>query len=129
MDKGRYLLFLACFFAVILICMEAALAKTENEKSNKDKDKNKKAPFDAASTNYNVLTPLPSGQERAFCKARGACNQKTLVCPAECPQRKPKKNKKNKGCFVDCSSKCEVTCKCKPPQLLDHFILFLRKKI
>ncbi|GAV66383.1 Root_cap domain-containing protein [Cephalotus follicularis] len=71
----------------------------------------KKANLDAASTHYNLLTPLPTGQERAFCLARGACHYKTLVCPVQCHQRKPKYNRKQKGCFVDCSSKCEVTCK------------------
>lgn len=77
----------------------------------------KRPPYDAASTNYDVLTPLPnSKQERAFCKARGKCHYKILTCPAECPERKPKKNKKHKGCFVDCSSKCEVTCKWRRPK-------------
>ncbi|GAV66384.1 LOW QUALITY PROTEIN: Root_cap domain-containing protein, partial [Cephalotus follicularis] len=36
---------------------------------------------------------------------------KTLVCPSECPERKRKKNKKKKGCFINCGSKCEATCK------------------
>ncbi|XP_021831375.1 uncharacterized protein LOC110771384 [Prunus avium] len=63
------------------------------------------------STNYDVLPPLESGQERCQCKALGACFYKTLVCPPECPQRKPKNNKKEKGCFVNCGSSCEVTCK------------------
>lgn len=65
------------------------------------------------STNYEALTPLPSGQERAFCQEEGACFGTTLVCPEECPERKPRRNKKDKGCFIDCSSKCEATCKCK----------------
>ncbi|XP_047967079.1 uncharacterized protein LOC125211365 isoform X2 [Salvia hispanica] len=79
--------------------------------------KRKRPPYDAASTNYIVVTPLPNtGQERSFCQARGKCLYKTLTCPAECPQRKPKKNKKNKGCFVDCSSKCEATCKWRRPK-------------
>ncbi|KAD5508704.1 hypothetical protein E3N88_16407 [Mikania micrantha] len=63
-------------------------------------------------TNYDVLTPEPeTGRNRAFCKSNGACNQKVLTCPAECPERKPKKNKKQKGCFIHCGSKCEATCK------------------
>lgn len=62
-------------------------------------------------TDYKVLTPAKTGEERAYCNAKGACNSKTLQCPSQCPERKPKKNKKKKGCFVDCSSKCEVTCK------------------
>lgn len=73
----------------------------------------KKGAYDAASTNYKVLYPLGSGQERVQCLARGYCKHKILTCPKECPERKPKMNKKKKACFIDCSSKCEVTCKCK----------------
>ncbi|XP_057782665.1 uncharacterized protein LOC131000659 [Salvia miltiorrhiza] len=80
-------------------------------------NKQKKPPYDAATTNYEMLSALPkSGQERAFCHARGKCHYKTLTCPPECPERKPKKNKKHKGCFVDCSSKCEITCKWRRPK-------------
>ncbi|KAJ9188868.1 hypothetical protein P3X46_000224 [Hevea brasiliensis] len=64
---------------------------------------------------FDDVEPLPTGQERAYCKAKGGCHQKTLVCPAQCPQKKPKNNKKKKGCHVDCSSKCEVTCKWRKP--------------
>lgn len=137
---GRKSSILVAFF-LLLITMEVAVAQAQgndnskgNENGNgngkdkggkedknkgkgKDKEKNqKKAPHDAASTHYEMLSPLPSGQERAFCHARGSCYYKTLVCPSECTNRKPKKNKKNKkhkGCFIDCSSKCEATCKCK----------------
>ncbi|XP_062085984.1 uncharacterized protein LOC133792092 [Humulus lupulus] len=86
-----------------------------NGNSNDKPTKPTKPAGDAASTHYDVLTPLASGRERAFCKARGKCNSKTLTCPAECPSRKPKNNKKKKGCYVDCSSKCEVTCKFRRP--------------
>ncbi|KAK1260239.1 hypothetical protein QJS04_geneDACA002446 [Acorus gramineus] len=34
-----------------------------------------------------------------------------LKCPKQCPQRKPRNNLKVKGCFIDCSSRCETTCK------------------
>ncbi|KAK9079083.1 hypothetical protein SSX86_000753 [Deinandra increscens subsp. villosa] len=68
-------------------------------------------------TNYDELTPDPkAGRERAFCKAKGACYYKTLTCPKECPTRKPKKNKKNKGCLINCGSKCEATCKWRRPK-------------
>ncbi|GFQ04068.1 hypothetical protein PHJA_002550700 [Phtheirospermum japonicum] len=85
---------------------------------NGNSNNNQKRPLnDAASTNYDALKPLTnSKQERAFCKARGKCQYQTLTCPAECPERKPQKNKKHKGCFVDCSSKCEVTCKWRKPK-------------
>ncbi|KAG8371339.1 hypothetical protein BUALT_Bualt13G0077400 [Buddleja alternifolia] len=76
----------------------------------------KKYPHDAASTNYDILSPLPSGQERSFCRARGKCHYRTLTCPAQCAQKKPKKNKKQKGCFIDCSSKCEASCKWRRPK-------------
>ncbi|KAG6762028.1 hypothetical protein NC652_022633 [Populus alba x Populus x berolinensis] len=80
-----------------------------------DTSKGKKSPYDAAITHYSMLSPSPSGNERAFCQARGACQSKTLVCPDQCKVRKPVKNKKQKGCFIDCSSKCEVTCKFRRP--------------
>ncbi|KAK9124292.1 hypothetical protein Sjap_013894 [Stephania japonica] len=55
----------------------------------------KKATLDAASTRYKLLKPRDGMvQERAFCEARGRCQNKTLECPAQCPERKPKKNKK-----------------------------------
>lgn len=75
----------------------------------------KKGALDAASTNYRVLPPKNANDKRehVFCLARGKCHNRILECPAECPERKPKKNKKVKGCFIDCSSKCETTCKCK----------------
>ncbi|KAK4851032.1 hypothetical protein QYF36_011928 [Acer negundo] len=104
------------FMLVIFISMEAAtFVQGQGNGGSKNEKTPKKGAFDAASTHYDVLTPLPSGQERAFCQARGACNQKTLVCPSECPERKPKHNKEEKGCFIDCSSKCEVTCKWRKP--------------
>ncbi|KAF7823415.1 Root_cap domain-containing protein [Senna tora] len=100
---------LVASFLLLLITVEAAIAEADHH--DQGKEKKKPPPHDAASTHYRMLSPLPSGQERVFCEARGSCYYKTLVCPSECPQRKPKKNRKHKGCFVDCSSKCEVTCK------------------
>lgn len=103
-------------FMLAFISMEASFVQGQggaNLDSHNNKNNGKKGAFDAASTHYSLLTPLPSGQERAFCQARGACNMKTLVCPSQCPERKPRQNRKRKGCFIDCSSKCEVTCKCK----------------
>ncbi|XP_016187407.2 uncharacterized protein LOC107629203 [Arachis ipaensis] len=88
--------------------------KDKSKDKNKDKGKGEEKPpkkkYDESS-DYEKLSPLPTGQERGFCKAKTACQFKTLVCPAECNQRKPKKNKQQKGCFLDCSSKCEATCK------------------
>ncbi|XP_024985352.1 uncharacterized protein LOC112520958 [Cynara cardunculus var. scolymus] len=79
--------------------------------------KPKPSPVEDDATNYDDLTPDPkSGCERAFCKSKGECHYKTLTCPAECPQRKPKKNKKNKGCHINCGSKCEATCKWRRPK-------------
>lgn len=86
--------------------------KEKKEKERKEKEKRDKEQSEAAAR-YRVLTPLPTGQEQAMCQAQGACYYKTLVCPGECPKRKPQKNKNTKGCFIDCTSKCEATCKCK----------------
>ena len=108
MAKGESHVVLAFFVVLISMGIFANFVHGQGNGNNN----NRPADY-AASTNYNVLTPLASGRERAFCKARGKCNSKTLTCPKECPERKPKQNKKKKGCFIDCSSKCEVTCKCK----------------
>ncbi|XP_017610138.1 uncharacterized protein LOC108456056 [Gossypium arboreum] len=104
MDR-RYSFFLVAF-VLVFISMEGSNAQGSNSK---------KTPYDAASTHYTVLAPTSTGQERVYCLARGACNGKVLTCPRQCAQRKPKKNKKVKGCFFDCSSKCEVTCKWRKP--------------
>ncbi|XVE79064.1 hypothetical protein DITRI_Ditri14bG0027700 [Diplodiscus trichospermus] len=106
---GGIYLFLLVALALVFISMEASHAQGQG------KGNSKKAPYDAASTHYDVLERSKNGQERVLCQARGACNGKILTCPAQCPERKPKKNKKNKGCFIDCSSKCEVTCKWRKP--------------
>ncbi|XP_059429446.1 uncharacterized protein LOC132163253 [Corylus avellana] len=94
MDKRKSCILLAFF--ILVLSMDAIIVQGAN---NDD------------TTNYKDLTPAETGEERAYCNAKGACNSKTLQCPSQCPQRKPKSNKKKKGCFVDCSSKCEVTCK------------------
>ncbi|KAI3791437.1 hypothetical protein L2E82_05206 [Cichorium intybus] len=92
----------------------APAPKEEKPKPPKE-EKPKPSPADD-DTNYDVLTPDPkTGCERAFCKSK-ACNYKTLTCPAECPERKPKKNKKSKGCFINCGRKCEATCKWRKPK-------------
>ncbi|KAM7257205.1 hypothetical protein ACFE04_012946 [Oxalis oulophora] len=97
--KPCILLLLALFLVFNIVPGEAGNAKSSKKN------------LDAASTNYEMLSPTYSGQEQARCLARGACHGKTLVCPAECPKRKPVQNRKQKACFLDCSSKCEVTCK------------------
>ncbi|KAG0475965.1 hypothetical protein HPP92_012806 [Vanilla planifolia] len=72
--------------------------------------------LDPASTNYVVLDRNHrTGQERFFCLARGRCRFRIIQCPAQCPQRKPKKNRVVKGCFADCSSRCETVCKFRKP--------------
>ncbi|MBA0587669.1 uncharacterized protein LOC105799301 [Gossypium raimondii] len=81
-------------------------------KGNGDKKKNKK---DDDEVNYD-MSSSGTGQERAYCKGKSACYQKTLVCPSECPQRKPTKNKKQKACHINCGSKCEATCKWRKPK-------------
>ena len=86
--------------------------KKDKERKEKEKEKKDKEQSEAAAR-YRVLSPLPTGQEQAMCQAKGPCYYKTLVCPGECPKRKPTKNRNTKGCFIDCTSKCEATCKCK----------------
>nr|GMD14211.1 Root_cap domain-containing protein [Ipomoea batatas] len=109
MDSRK--LCLAVVSLLLSVFLGAAIAQAQGNATRK------KYPYDAASTHYRVLSPMPgSGQERVFCLARGACEYKALTCPTECPQRKPKKNKKQRGCFVDCSSVCEVTCKWRRPR-------------
>ncbi|XP_030503524.2 uncharacterized protein LOC115718855 [Cannabis sativa] len=111
-DLTKSCVLLMVCFLVVLISMELGV---EGQGQGGGYKKEKRPVDWAATTNYDVLTPLASGRERAFCKARGKCTSKTLTCPAQCPERKPKKNKKNKGCYIDCSSKCEVTCKFRRP--------------
>ncbi|KAH7838877.1 hypothetical protein Vadar_032176 [Vaccinium darrowii] len=70
----------------------------------------------SSTTDYDILDYLTNkGQEIAYCKAKGACYYKILECPVECPTRNPK-NKKQKGCLIDCSSKCEATCRWRKPK-------------
>lgn len=71
---------------------------------------------------YDVKKPLPgTSQVRAVCKTKGACFNTTLTCPSQCPDRKPK-DKKSKGCFINCSSKCEATCKSKYIYLVSLYL-------
>lgn len=71
---------------------------------------------------YDVKKRVPgTGQVRAVCKTRGACFNTTLICPPQCPDRKPK-DKKNKGCFINCSSKCEATCKSEYIYLISLYL-------
>ncbi|GLJ52394.1 hypothetical protein SUGI_1114440 [Cryptomeria japonica] len=68
--------------------------------------------------NYQMLPNTLNGQERALCYDRNSrCLLKILKCPRECPMRKPYtyKNIKTKGCLIDCSNKCETTCKYRKP--------------
>ncbi|XP_027348563.1 uncharacterized protein LOC113860110 [Abrus precatorius] len=91
--------------------------KGKDKKGSKEKDKGKKKEKkpkkgDNEASNYKSLSPLPSGQERGFCALNTTCKGTTIVCPPECAIRKPKKNKKQKACFIDCSNpKCEAKCK------------------
>ncbi|KAI3791440.1 hypothetical protein L2E82_05209 [Cichorium intybus] len=115
---GKSLILLA--FLLICISVQVTIVRADDEEKPEAPTQSP-APVpaptpekasDADATNYDFLTPEPeTGRQRAFCKSKGACYYKTLTCPAECPERKPKKNKKQKGCFIHCGSKCEATCK------------------
>ncbi|KAJ6309688.1 hypothetical protein OIU76_014594 [Salix suchowensis] len=93
---------LAAVFLVVLIAIQGTLVQGDDNNNGDNED-------------HDDMAPLGSGQEQAKCKAKGHCKNKILVCPAQCPEKKPKKNRKHKGCFVDCTSKCEVTCKYRKP--------------
>lgn len=100
--------------SILILLLGASLAAEANALVDKKKKAKKGSPSDNTSTSYVILDPNPStGQGRFFCLAAGSCRYRILECPAECGLRKPKKNKKNKGCFADCSSCCEAICKCK----------------
>jgi hypothetical protein len=62
---------------------------------------------DPQSTQYVVLK-TKTNKVRARCLARNKCYLKKLTCPSQCPKRigtgKP-------SCFIDCSAKCQTTCK------------------
>lgn len=140
MARGKWSILVAFF--VLLISMEASIAQGQgngngngnngngngNGNNGKGKEKAKepkrKTPKDDESAMSEKLPALQSGQERAFCKAKNTCQFKTLVCPEECKVRKPKKNKKGKGCFLDCSSKCEATCKGKFTYIYIHIYIY-----
>ncbi|KHN32078.1 hypothetical protein glysoja_028873 [Glycine soja] len=101
---GRKWSILVAIF-ILLLAMEAVIAqgqgngngngkgkdKEEKEREKREKrEKEKKEKKQRDGTNYDKLSPLPTGQERG----------------------NPKKNKKQKACFIDCSSStCEATCK------------------
>ncbi|KAF2321770.1 hypothetical protein GH714_002636 [Hevea brasiliensis] len=104
MDKRKSCVLLAFF--LVFVSWEAYVVQGINRKD----------PLDPAITHYEMRPKLPSGHEQAFCLARGKCQFKTLVCPDQCKVRKPVQNKKQKGCFIDCSSRCEVTCKWRRPR-------------
>lgn len=111
--------YLLVTFLLIFISIHTTIVRAADDNKPEDPKKTP-APVpapkasDADATNYDVLTPEPeTGRQRAFCKSKGACYNKVITCPAECAERKPKKNKKQKGCFINCGSKCEATCKCK----------------
>ncbi|KAL5711440.1 hypothetical protein ACHQM5_021896 [Ranunculus cassubicifolius] len=72
---------------------------------------------DPTSTNYTMLKPIKkTKQQQVYCEAKNStCYEKILTCPEECPTRVAK-HKVNKGCFIDCSSKCETTCKYRKPK-------------
>ncbi|KAJ8651115.1 hypothetical protein MRB53_004138 [Persea americana] len=97
------------FWVAVLVVLSCILdTSAEGQGKGKGKVKN----LDAASTHYFLLPQVNNTeQERVLCLARGRCFLKFLQCPTQCARRKPRRNRKVKGCFIDCSSKCETTCK------------------
>ncbi|KAI3823251.1 hypothetical protein L1987_04684 [Smallanthus sonchifolius] len=108
---GKSILLVAFLFIAISVHPTGVRA-ADDKKNPAPVPAPKPKPVEEDTTNYDVWTPDPeTGRQLAYCKSKGACNKKVLTCPAECPERKPKKNKKQKGCFINCGSKCEATCK------------------
>lgn len=103
------------FWVAVLVVLSCILdTSAEGQGKGKGKVKN----LDAASTHYFLLPQVNNTeQERVLCLARGRCFLKFLQCPTQCARRKPRRNRKVKGCFIDCSSKCETTCKRKKASL------------
>ncbi|XP_030546172.1 uncharacterized protein LOC115752215 [Rhodamnia argentea] len=105
MEGGKPLILMAILVVMVSLGASMVQGATNNMKTS-----------DPNSTKYVMLHKSSSGRERALCVAFGKCHLKKLTCPAQCPERKPKKNKKQKGCFIDCSSSnCEATCKYRKP--------------
>ncbi|KAF2288799.1 hypothetical protein GH714_014253 [Hevea brasiliensis] len=44
--------------------------------------------------------PLPTGQERAYCKAKGGCHQKTLVCRLSAHRRNPRITRRRRDAML-----------------------------
>ncbi|EFJ37596.1 hypothetical protein SELMODRAFT_451021 [Selaginella moellendorffii] len=67
-------------------------------------------------TDYILLSRLyRRGPERAQCIGRNRkCRLMVLQCPWQCPDRKSTVQGKQ-SCFIDCSPKCEATCKRRKP--------------
>ncbi|XP_038999042.1 uncharacterized protein LOC120124433 [Hibiscus syriacus] len=101
---------------IILLCTEAAIVHGADKGNGNGGVASGNSKGNSKAMMKIILSPSKNGQERAYCKAKSACYKKTLVCPSECPQRKPKNNKKQKACHVNCGSKCEATCKWRKPK-------------
>jgi hypothetical protein len=69
------------------------------------------ATVDPQSTQYVILSTTAS-KERARCIANNKCYLKKLKCPSQCPKRISSVATKP-SCFIDCSAKCQTTCKSK----------------
>ena len=64
---------------------------------------------DPNSTKY-IMQKTVGNREVARCLARTRCYLKTLKCPAQCGRRINRVSSKP-SCFIDCSAKCQTTCK------------------
>ncbi|KAI5083217.1 hypothetical protein GOP47_0002960 [Adiantum capillus-veneris] len=73
--------------------------------------------IDPQSTQYVMkrTSPNPYVREVARCFAHNPrCHLKLLKCPAQCPKRVNSKFQ-SAACFIDCSRKCQTTCKRRKP--------------
>ncbi|RZC76924.1 hypothetical protein C5167_001054 [Papaver somniferum] len=88
----RKLSSLVVVFFIAFIAMEAAFVQSA---------KSSYPPPPPASTPDSYTCPAT---------VDGRCSNVPIICPPECPLRKPTRNKKDKGCYIDCTT-CEATCK------------------
>ncbi|KAM7502072.1 hypothetical protein LguiB_000976 [Lonicera macranthoides] len=121
MDRRKSFLLVAIL--LVLVSMEATVVRgagngNKNGNSNNSNSGNNNGnnnsngnTYKNEDEDYDDLEP-ENGIEKARCKSNNAaCHMKNITCPAECPQKRPTKNKKQKACYINCGVKCEATCK------------------
>ena len=92
--------------------------KNKNDKGKKDKDKKGRIRRKTRSRVEQLLVDTgcfhlcPQDKSRPCARVRVHIITKILFVLVNVPKESPQKNKSTKGCFIDCTSKCDATCKC-----------------